>query len=228
MAVPTDPAPSRRVATSRTKRSPGAPTVTRDEPQPTATGTSPGNIDGLAIAITVFSTMKWWGRPWLKGIFLLPKLLPHRSITLKALSFIHFARWSVVTELADPADPSRKRKLNHPHLYFESNFNGGWEEYIDAFSHVLTDKMTQLWGSSYGFPGPQPTVPFKDYIKHSEVRLEASHFYSAYPESTVSQISQSLQLDEHLERLKATAEYLSPEEFARAFKELTAEAQRCF
>lgn len=218
-------APTKKAPASRSKPTDGA----APEPQPTATGTSPRNIDGLAIAITVFSTMKWWGGPWLKRfVFLMPKLLPHRSATLKQLSFIHFARWSVVTELADPQDPSKKRKLNYAHLYFESNFNGGWEEYIDAFSHVLTDKMTQLWGSSYGFPGPQPTVPFKDYIKRSEVRLEASHFYSAYPDATVTMISQSLKLDDQLQGLKAIAEDLSPEEFAKAFKAAVKEGQRCF
>jgi hypothetical protein len=216
-------APTKKAAAATPSPVPG-PTA----PQPTTTGTSPGNIDGLAIAITVFSTMKWWGKPWLKGIFLMPKLLPHRSATLKQLSFIHFARWSVVSELADPADPATKRKLNHGHLYFESNFNGGWEEYIDAFSHVLTDKMTQLWGSSFGFPGPQPTVPFKDYIKRSEKRLEASHFYSAYPEATVTMITQSLALDEQLAGLKAIAADLTPEEFAQAFQAAVAEGQRCF
>lgn len=215
-------------APTKKPRAAGGRTPEPVAPRSTATGTSPGNIDGLAIAITVFSTMKWWGGVWLKGIFLLPKLLPYRSTTLKELSFIHFARWTVVTELADPQAPEKKRKLSHAHLYFESNFNGGWEEYIDAFSHVLTDKMVQLWGSSYGFPGPQPTVPFKDYIKHSEQRLEASHFYSAYPESTVTMISQSLELDAQLEKLKASAASLSPDEFAEAFKAAVKEGQRCF
>lgn len=194
----------------------------------TATGTSPGNIDGLAIAITVFSTLKRWGDAKLRLVFLMPKLLPHRSITLVQLSFIHFARWSVVRELADNGQPGGGRKLNHPHLYFESNFNGGWEEYIDAFSHVLTDKMTQLWGTSYGFPGPQPTEPFKNYIKHSERRLEASHFYSAYPDATVTMVKQALTLDDQLDGLKAIAGDLSPEEFAAAFAEAVKKGQRCF
>lgn len=193
----------------------------------TATGTSPGNIDGLAIAITVFSTVKPWGDLWLRGVFLMPKLLPYRSTTLKELSFIHFARWSVVRELADNGQPEPHRKLRHPHLYFESNFNGGWEEYIDAFSHVLTEKMSQLWGTSYGFPGPQPTEPFKQYIKHSERRLEASHFYSAYPDATVTMINQSLQLDEQISGLKALAEELPAEAFAAAFDDAVKEGQRC-
>lgn len=215
---------------SPTKKAPAAgsgPGVAAPDALPTATGTSPGNIDGLAIAITVFSTLRRWGPAKLRLVFLMPKLLPHRSATLKQLSFIHFARWSVVSELADPRDPARKRRLNHGHLYFESNFNGGWEEYIDAFSHVLTDKMTQLWGTSYGFPGPQPTVPFKDYIKRSEVRLEASHFYSAYPDSTVTMITQSIKLDAQLAGLKAIAADLSPQEFAEAFQAALKEGQRC-
>lgn len=210
------------------RRAQAKPQPADPDPFQTATGTSPGNIDGLAIAITVFSTVKRWGDAKLRLVFLMPKLLPYRSITLKQLSFIHFARWSVVRELADNGQPAPHRKLNHPHLYFESNFNGGWEEYIDAFSHVLTDKMIQLWGTSYGFPGPQPTEPFKQYIKHSERRLEASHFYSAYPDATVTMITQALKLDDQLSGLKAIADDLTPEKFATAFTQAVKEGQRCF
>ena len=93
----------------------------------TATGTDPRNVDGQAICITVFSTVKWWGRVWLPLVFLYARLVPSAHGTLARLSFIHFARWTLVKRLPE-------QRLRHPHLFFESNFNGGWEEYIDAFS----------------------------------------------------------------------------------------------
>lgn len=192
----------------------------------TATGTRGGNVDGQAIAITVFSTVKWWGRAFLPAVFVAPKLVPRSLTTLQRLSFIHFARWSLVREIPYNGDPQPRVDLRHPHLYFESNFNGGWEEYIDAFSHILTRGMWLFWGSSYGFPRALPTAPFKSYIKANE--MEASHFYSAYPEATTTQIRQALELDPMVDDLRTRAADMSPEAFSEAFRDLLTKGQRCF
>ena len=82
--------------------------------------------------------------------------------------------------------PQRKQRLRHPHLFFESNFNGGWEEYIDAFSHILAKGMTGVLGQLVRLPEPLPTAPFKEYIQINET--EADHYYSAYPEATNTMI----------------------------------------
>lgn len=191
----------------------------------TATGTRGGNVDGQAIAITVFSTVKWWGRVVLPFVFVAPKVAPKTLTTLQRLSFIHFARWSLITQIPHNGAPQPDVKLRYPHLYFESNFNGGWEEYIDAFSHILTTGMWTFWGSSYGFPKALPTGPFKAYIKANE--MEASHFYSAYPEATTTEITQAIELDPMVAELRERAERMSPDQFATAFTELMTKAQRC-
>ncbi len=190
----------------------------------TGTGTASRNVDGQAIAITVFSAVKWWGRGFLPALFLYARLYPPRIHTLAELSFIHFARWNLIRELPYNGAPQQKGKLNHPQLFFESNFNGGWEEYIDAFSHILTRGMKLFWGSSYGFPSPLPTAPFKDYIKRHEV--EASHFYSAYPEATTTMINGALKLDSELEQFKQRAAGLDDDAFAREWRSFLTEVQR--
>jgi hypothetical protein len=182
----------------------------------TATGTAARNVDGQAIAITVFSTVKWWGRLWLPLVFLWARLVPSSHGTLARLSFIHFARWSLV-----PRMPGSR--LRHRYLFFESNFNGGWEEYIDAFSHILTRGMTIFWGSSAGFPKPLPTSPFKDYIRLHQI--EASHFHSAYPEATTTMVTGALEVDAKLKALKAGASSMSPDELAAAWRQFVAEVQ---
>jgi hypothetical protein len=191
----------------------------------TGTGTPSPNVDGQAIAITVFSTIKWWGKVFLPLLFLVTRRLPKLTGTLRKLSFIHFARWTIVTNPAYNGPPQRKGKLRYPHMYFESNFNGGWEEYIDAFSHILTRGMTSFWGSSYGFPKPLPTAPFKHYIKQNEII--ACHYYSAYPEATTTIVRQSLELDARLAPLKRNAAKMDPDEFAAAYKKLLTDAQLC-
>ncbi len=189
-----------------------------------ASGTSVPNVDGEAIALTVFSTVKQWGLLELPVFFLALRLLPKSLGTLKKLSFIHVARWSLVRRL--PANgPQPARKLRFPHLYFESNFNGGWEEYIDAFSYVLTLGMWAFWGSSYGFPKALPPGPFKDYIRSNE--YIASHYYSAYPEATATTVLEALELSPKVTALRTQAPSMSPESFSAAWQELLSEMQSC-
>jgi hypothetical protein len=189
----------------------------------TATGTASRNVNGQAIAITAFNTVKWWGRPWLPLVFLYATHFPRASGTLGKLSFIHFARWTLVKRLPPGGPDAGSERLRYPHLYFESNFNGGWEEYIDAFSHILTRGMRVFWGSAYGFPKPLPTAPFKAYIKRNEI--EASHFYAAYPEATTTMVNSALAIEEKVTEFRASAAKLGPDEFAAAWRRLLADVQ---
>ncbi len=191
----------------------------------TATGSQPRNYCGQAIAITVFSTVKLWGRAFLPVLFTVTGRIPKLTGTLRQLSFIHFARWTIISKLPYNGPPQRKGRLRYAHMYFESNFNGGWEEYIDAFSHILTRGMTAFWGSSYGFPKPLPTAPFKKYIQDNET--EADHYYSAYPEATSTMIQRSLHLDEKFAALARDAERMDPDAFAAAYKAFLTDVQHC-
>ncbi|HEY1516246.1 MAG TPA: hypothetical protein VGF91_07495 [Solirubrobacteraceae bacterium] len=191
----------------------------------TATGTASANVDGQAIAITVFSTVKPLGRFLLPLVFWFATTFPKASGTLGRLSFIHFARWTLVRKIPFNGAPQREEKLNYPRLFFESNFNGGWEEYIDAFSHILTRGMKVFWGTSFGFPQPLPTAPFKDYIRNNQI--VASHFYGAYPEATTTMVLSALELAPKLETFRAGAANMSPEMFAEKWRAFLADVQDC-
>ena len=198
----------------------------------TATGTEARNLDGQAIAITVFSTIRPWGnviapipgRIFLPILFVVTRRIPKLTVTLRQLSFIHFARWTVITRLPYNGAPQAKKRFRYPHMYFESNFNGGWEEYIDAFSHILTDGMAAFWGSSYGFPKALPVGPFKRYIQDNET--EASHYYSAYPEATITMVKGALDVERKVAPLKRNAAKMEPDAFAAAYERFLTEAQR--
>ena len=166
----------------------------------TATGTDPRNVHGQAICITVFSTVKWWGRMWLPLVFLDARLIPSAHGTLARLSFIHFARWTLVTRLPG-------QRLRRPHLFFESNFNGGWEEYIDAVPHILTRGMTLFWGLA-GLPRPLPQAVRRP--TSSATRSWRSHFYSAYPDATTTIALSALELDTKLRAFRARTRDMEP------------------
>jgi hypothetical protein len=187
-----------------------------------AAGSEDRNVEGEAVALTVFSTVRWWGRIELPLFFLYVRHLGSLA-KLRHLSFIHAARWSIVWRIPYNGPPQPRTRLRYPHMYFESNFNGGWEEYIDAFSYVLRTGMWTFWGSSFGFPGALPAGPFKAYIRRSE--LTASHFYAAYPEASATTVLGALQLAPRLEHLRSRAGSMSPEEFAIAWREFLTETQ---
>jgi len=189
----------------------------------TATGTAKPNVDGQAIAITVFSTVKWWGGLWLPLVFRGARLFPFALGPLKKLSFIHFARWTLIRDIPYNGPPQQQERLAYPHLFFESNFNGGWEEYIDAFSRILTSGMKIFWASSYGFPQPLPTAPFKDYIRQNEI--DASHFWSAYPDATTTMVRDALTLAARLADLRERTANTSPEQFALAWSAFLTDVQ---
>lgn len=190
---------------------------------PAATGTEDRNVDGNAVALTVFSTVRAWGRIELPVFFEVLRRSRGSLQTLRELSFIQSARWSLLEQVPRNGPPQPERRLHYAHLYFESNFNGGWEEYIDAFSYLLRWGMFGFWGSSIGFPGAVPAGPFKDYIRRNA--MQASHYYSAYPQATATTITGAGQLDARVTRLREQAPSMSPEEFAVAWRALLTETQ---
>jgi hypothetical protein len=188
-------------------------------------GAAPANVAGEAVALTVFSTVRRWGLLELPLFFFVLRKAPKSLTTLKRLSFIQSARWSLLREIPYNGAPQPRVSLRHPHLYFESNFNGGWEEYIDAFSFLLTSGMFGFWGSSYGFPWALPTGPFKAYIRRNE--YVASHYFSAYAEATATIVLQALELEPTITTLCERAADLSPAEFAAEWRRAVTEVQEC-
>ncbi len=182
------------------------------------------NVEGRATAITVLTPVKpgWW--VWLKILFWLGGHVTASLKKLQQLSFIHYARWVVVRRLPAGAPEGGGDTLHHTYLLFESNFNGTWDEYIDAFSEVVSLRMRAIWGSSYGFPGPLPVEPFKAYIRRNE--LVANHYWSAYPDATTTEIISAERLAGALHGLRQRAEGLSTSEFRDAYVDLLTQHQR--
>jgi hypothetical protein len=127
------------------------------------------------------------------------------------LSFIHYARWTLVEAVAEADGSGRPRRLNSSYLLFESNFNGGLGDYLDAFADVLPHRLSRVWGMCVDFeetvrraPGSDrrmmPPGAFRRYVKRNS--LEVLHFYAAYPQATMVDVRQSLFILAEVERAK--------------------------
>ena len=78
------------------------------------------------------------------------------------LSFIQFARWVIIPRNAFPylGDKQQARdRFKYDYLLFFSNFNGTWNQYIDAFSAVLSQGLNLIWRWSEKFPAPSRSRP---------------------------------------------------------------------
>lgn len=189
-----------------------------------ASGETDTNSLGRASALTVMSGVKPLWVPLLRLLFFTGTHVPLLLNTLRKLSFIHFARWTIVREIPTAGPPERRERLRHAYLFFESNYNGTGSQYIDAFSYVVPQHIAAIWKSSHGFPGAVPSYVLKEYIAQHE--YPAEHYYSAYPEASTTMIVSALEVRRSLDSLRKRAGSMSPEAFDEAYKQFLTDNQR--
>jgi hypothetical protein len=182
------------------------------------------NQNGRAKAMTVFTPI----RP---GMVLLSRLVslwnrnvPAMGRPLRKLSFIHFAWWGFVHAIPYNGLPQRPENLRYTYLFFETNYNGEFDDYIDAFSYVIPIQMWLAWGSAFGFPGPRPVTRFKRYIRYNEFPVD--HYYVAYPEASATMVQSALRLDRRIETFRQETVDLDPAQFAAAYRRFVRDNQR--
>jgi hypothetical protein len=175
------------------------------------------NISHKTYAMNAITPMKWW-KTWLVRFFLLVlgSVKPLQK-DLVQLSFIHFARWVLVKRNHFPQVCAEQpaEELRYDYLLFFSNFNGTWNQYIDAFSAVLSRGLNLIWRWSEKFPGSVPVTPFKQYI--ARCQLDTDYYYTAYPYATTNDVKAAHRVQAALETLRREAADMSPEQFARAY-----------
>jgi hypothetical protein len=179
------------------------------------------NVEGKATALTALTPVRRGGPLLLWLVFWAGRNVTSTLAKLERLSFIHYARWAVIKRFPDANGGERAGRT---YLFFESNFNGTWDQYIDAFSEVVPFRMKAIWGTSVGFPGPLPVAPFKDYIRRNE--FVANHYWSAYPGATTTEIVSAGRVEAALTDLRRRAANLEPDAFASAYNALLTAVQR--
>ena len=181
------------------------------------------NIAGKAYGMNVFTPMRP-GRAWLQRlIFMAARAMPTTLAGLMGLSLIHFARWVIIRRDQWPAGANGKPRLSNDYVLFLSNFNGTWDQYIDAFSDGIPGGLDLFWYAATGYPHSVPITPFKDYIRHNQV--DTDYYYNATPGSAQRDIKSALRVRSALIALAAIHADLDAEAFARAYRAMLRGAQ---
>jgi hypothetical protein len=183
------------------------------------------NINGKAYAMNAITPMKPWKTPILKLVFFLLGAIKPLQKDLKNLSFIHFARWVVVGRNQFPrlSDKQPREELRYDYLLFFSNFNGTWNQYIDAFSAVLSRGLDLIWRWSEKYPGSRPVTGFKRYI--TLVQFDTDYYYNVYPRAATNDVKAALRVQDALDEFALTSRSLSTAEFEKAWLEFLVRVQ---
>src|ERR1017187_4353244 len=183
------------------------------------------NINYKTYALNAITPMKWW-KTWIVRVFffILGAVKPLQK-DLVQLSFIHFARWVIIKRNAFPqaSQQQPKEELKYDYLLFFSNFNGTWNQYIDAFSAVLSRGLNLIWRWSEKFPGSVPVTPFKEYI--ARVQFDTDYYYTAYPHATANDLKSAHIVQSSFDNLSAVAAQSTPQQFADAYLRFVLQVQ---
>jgi hypothetical protein len=178
-----------------------------------------------AQAVTIISPMRRWWALWLRISWPGADRLALVKRPLLRLSFIHFAHWSLVRRVPAGASGARARRLPHPYLLFQSNFDDDLDAYIDAFALVVPWRMRSMWHGVFGFPGPRPVDRFLGFIR-DQAEPTPQYYYCAYPEASSTMITAALRLDADRRRFEAETAGLDDAAFAARYAAFLARTQR--
>lgn len=158
-----------------------------------------GNDHGRANGFTVVSQIRGWRAVPLWVVLRLLHYLEFTHRKAKALRFLHFARWAIVSDknLPDCQGQSPPRKLRRKLLVFCTSYNGDWDDYIGSFSRVLSSPLNLVWRRCIDFPGAIPEAGLKRYIREND--HDAAFYHCAYAEGSVHDVREALDLYERLE-----------------------------
>jgi len=177
------------------------------------------NIAGKAYAMNVVTPshprITWVNRL----LFMVARGLPENLAGLLGLSLIHFARWVIIkpSEWPDMGEERLKQThLKNDYMLFCSNFNGTWDQYIDAFSDGIPKGLDLFWYSATKYPLSIPITPFKDYITHNQVYTD--HYYNATPGSAQRDVKSALRVYDAVLTLQKAHATQTPEDFAETWK----------
>ena len=176
------------------------------------------NIAGKAYAMNVVTPsnpkITWLNRL----LFMASRGLPSNLLGLLGLSLIHFVRCVIIKPGDWPNLGQGKEELNNDYVLFCSNFNGTWDQYIDAFSDGIPSGLDLFWYSSIKYPRSIPITPFKNYISFNQISND--YYYNATPGSAQRDIKTSLLIYDQVLTLTELHGKSTPEEFAAAYRKV--------
>jgi len=175
-----------------------------------------------ATPLTILTPIPWWWAIWVRITWRVAAVVSRIAAPLRALSFIHFARWALIRRW--PADRQTPRDRAAPRsMLFLTSFDGTDVQYIEAFVRVVPGRINGLYWGAKGFPGAKRFGPVAQYIEeHSH---PVGHFWMAYPEASTKMVSQALELQAAYEAARPGLDVDDRQRFAEQWQRFLTQVQ---
>lgn len=180
------------------------------------------NIAGKAYAMNVVTPITWY-MAWINRIIFWAAQIPFLKGYLNGLitlSLIHYARWTILK----PSDFPRlsaeqpEETIEYNYMFFFSNFNGSWAQYVDSFHTAIPTGLNLFWYGNVKYPGSVPLDGFHAYITFNQVWT--NHYYSAYPLATSNDVKAAKTIKEELIKFNDDTKNYSANDFYDEYQQL--------
>jgi len=129
---------------------------------------------------------------------------------------VHFARWVIVPQLVEVGPPPKvPDRLNNEYLMFSADVDGELEPLLEALRTEIPEVMDAVYSHCVAYPGTADRDGFQRYFRHNQI--ETTFPFSAYPDATVSEVREALELRRRLIDLAVRAQELDPAGLQEAY-----------
>jgi hypothetical protein len=132
---------------------------------------------------------------------------------------VHFARWVIIPQLVEvgPPAPARHDKLRNEYLLFSADVDGPLDAFLDALRLQIPEVLDAVYDHCVGYPGSADAAAFRRYLRHN--RIETTLPFAAYPDSTVAEVREALELRRRLIEFAVRSQQLDPASLQREFRQ---------
>src|SRR4029077_15329637 len=116
-----------------------------------------------------------------------------------------------------------KEDLKYHYMFFFSNFNGSWDQYVDSFSSAIPSGLNMFWIFNIKYPKSVPMLPFHRYITSNQIWTD--HYYNAYPMASSNDVKSAKRVKANLLAFIGEVEKATPEVFQEKYNRLLLELQ---
>ncbi len=136
---------------------------------------------------------------------------------LARVGVVHFGRWVIVSRLVYLGPPSEPDDLRNEYLLFAVEVDGPLEGFLDLLRERMAEEADLVWGHCVGYPGSGDRDTFHRYLRHNQIDVQLA--FAAYPEATLPEVLEALDLRRRLIELAVRAQDLDPASLQEAYRQ---------
>jgi hypothetical protein len=144
-------------------------------------------------------------------------LPPAAESPLARVAGVHFGRWVIVSSLVYFGPPAERDDLKNAYLLFAAAADGPLERFLDALCDGMPEEADAIWGYCVGYPGSENRDAFHRYLRHNQIDTQLP--FAAYPEATLPEVLEALELRVRLIDLAVRAQELDALSLQQAYRE---------